>query len=112
LPVLPGPDLDRFAPDALDMLLASAFVVGPRSDRTGVRLTGAVLPRSGGEETGPSAPMFRGAIQVPPSGELIVLGPDHPTTGGYPVVATVVRRGWGLLGCHGPGASVRFTVAT
>jgi allophanate hydrolase subunit 2 len=30
--------------------------------------------------------MWRGAIQAPPSGELIVLGPDHPVTGGYPVV--------------------------
>jgi allophanate hydrolase subunit 2 len=25
-------------------------------------------------------------VQAPPSGELIVLGPDHPVTGGYPVL--------------------------
>jgi allophanate hydrolase subunit 2 len=111
LPIVAGPDLDRFAPHALDVLLASAFVVGPRSDRTGVRLAGAVLPRSGRDDTGPSAPMFRGAIQVPPSGEPIVLGPDHPTTGGYPVLATLVRRGWGPLACRIPGAPVHFALA-
>jgi allophanate hydrolase subunit 2 len=31
--------------------------------------------------------MIRGTIQAPPSGELVALGPDHPVTGGYPVLA-------------------------
>jgi allophanate hydrolase subunit 2 len=30
-----------------------------------------------------------GAVQVPPSGQPVVLLRDHPTTGGYPVVAVV-----------------------
>ena len=53
--------------------------------------------------------MVRGAIQVPSSGEPIVLGPDHPTTGGYPVVATVVRADLGGLMARPAGAFVRFT---
>ncbi len=57
------------------------------------------------------APMVRGAIQVPASGEAIVLGPDHPTTGGYPVLATVVREDIGGLLGRAAGASVRFAAA-
>lgn len=106
--VVPGPDGDRFAPDALDVLLASTFTVELSSDRTGIRLAGPALPRSGGD-VGASAPMVRGAIQVPPSG-LIALGPDHPTTGGYPVVATVVTSSFGALAARPVGSAVRFAV--
>jgi allophanate hydrolase subunit 2 len=52
--------------------------------------------------------MVRGAIQVPASGHPIVLGPDHPTTGGYPVLATVVRADTGAIMARSVGASVRF----
>jgi allophanate hydrolase subunit 2 len=62
--VIPGPDLDRFQPQALDVLLASSFTVDPASDRTGIRLAGPPLPRSGGD-IGPSAPMVRGALPGP-----------------------------------------------
>ena len=54
--------------------------------------------------------MTRGAIQMPPSGLPIVLGPDHPTTGGYPVLATVVRASLGALGARRIGAPVRFVL--
>jgi 5-oxoprolinase (ATP-hydrolysing) subunit C len=107
--VRPGPDADRFASGALDVLLGSPFEVTAQSDRVGVRLRGAPLPRID-DDAAVSAPMVRGAIQVPRSGEAIVLGPDHPTTGGYPVVATVVRADVGLLLARPVGASVRFAV--
>jgi allophanate hydrolase subunit 2 len=55
--------------------------------------------------------MVRGAIQVPASGKPIVLGPDHPTMGGYPVLATVVSSGVGALMGRAPGTAVRFTSA-
>jgi biotin-dependent carboxylase-like uncharacterized protein len=105
--VVPGPDLDRFSPGALDALLGSPFEVSPKSDRVGVRLLGVALPRSDGDAA-VSGPMVLGAIQVPAAGEPIVLGPDHPTTGGYPVIATVVRRDLGALMARPIGASVRF----
>lgn len=111
--VVPGPDLDRFDASALDLLLGSEFRVDPRSDRVGTRLTGPVLPRIGGDpgDLGPSCPMVRGAIQVPPSGAPVVMGPDHPTTGGYPVLATVVVASLGALGARPVGAVVRFVAA-
>ncbi len=106
--VVPGPDLDAFAPGALDALLGSPFLVDARSDRAGVRLIGPALPRAR-EDTGVSAPMVRGAIQVPAAAP-IVLGPDHPTTGGYPVLATVVRACLGSLFARSPGSAVRFAL--
>jgi 5-oxoprolinase (ATP-hydrolysing) subunit C len=109
--VVLGPDLDRFAPDAVDRLLAGTFAVDARSDRIGTRLVGPPLARLDADD-GLSAPMVRGAIQVPASGQPIVLGPDHPTTGGYPVIATVVRESIGALGARPVGAPVRFVTAS
>jgi biotin-dependent carboxylase-like uncharacterized protein len=107
--VVLGPDLDRFQPDAVDALLSGTFQVGDRSDRVGTRLSGPLL-RAPGDATGASSPMTRGAIQVPPSGSPIVLGPDHPTTGGYPVLATVVSACIGPLAARRIGAQVRFAM--
>jgi allophanate hydrolase subunit 2 len=105
--VLPGPDLHRFEAGALEVLLGGSFAVDPSSDRTGTRLSGRALPRIDGD-AGVSAPMVRGAIQVPSSGQPVILGPDHPTTGGYPVVAVVVQASLGAVGALGPGDAVRF----
>jgi biotin-dependent carboxylase-like uncharacterized protein len=105
--VMPGPDLDRFEPVALERLLSSVFHVAVQSDRVGTRLLGPPLSRADAD-AGASAPMVRGAIQVPASGEPIVLGPDHPTTGGYPVIATVLRRDVGALMARAVGSAVRF----
>jgi allophanate hydrolase subunit 2 len=49
-----------------------------------------------------------GAVQVTPSGEPIVLGVDSQTTGGYPVVASVIAADCRLIGQLGPGATLRF----
>jgi 5-oxoprolinase (ATP-hydrolysing) subunit C len=105
--VVLGPDLDRFDARTIETFLASTFAVDPRSDRVGTRLAGP-LPNGERDPGGLSAPMVRGAIQVTPSGELFVLGPDHPTTGGYPVIATVIRRHLGPLAARTVGSPVRF----
>jgi allophanate hydrolase subunit 2 len=52
--------------------------------------------------------MMRGAIQVPACGDAIVLGPDHPTVGGYPVIAAVVTADVGALMARPPGTEVQF----
>jgi biotin-dependent carboxylase-like uncharacterized protein len=106
-----GPDLERFASDAAEVLLRSTYTIDPHSDRVGVRLAGPPLPRATREEDrGLSAPMVRGAMQVPASGQPIVLGPDHPTLGGYPVIATLLREDAGALAARPVGAPVQFTI--
>jgi biotin-dependent carboxylase-like uncharacterized protein len=113
--VVPGPDLARFDGAALAALLGGVFTVSPASDRTGTRLVGAALPhaaRAGGRDDGTrsvSTPMVPGAIEVPASGAPIVLGPDHPTTGGYPVIATIVQADLGRFAARKIGAEVCFT---
>ena len=108
--VVRGPDLERFADAAWPTFLATAFTFTGLGDRMGTRLRGAMLARRDeGDASARSFPMARGAIQVPSSGELIVLGPDHPTTGGYPVVAAVIRADLGRFAMRdGAGRSARF----
>lgn len=88
LRVAPGPRADWFPPDALERLCASAYVVGAASNRVGLRLEGEPVVRLRDEEL-PSEGMVLGAVQVPPDGRPVVLLADHPTTGGYPVLAVV-----------------------
>jgi biotin-dependent carboxylase-like uncharacterized protein len=102
-----GPDLARFDAGAGLVLTSSVFHLTPSSNRTGARLTGPALARCDADG-GASAPMVAGAIEVPASGEPIVLGPDHPTTGGYPVIATIVRADLGRFHARRPGAPVVF----
>ena len=53
--------------------------------------------------------MVLGAIEVPGDGKPIVLGPEHPTTGGYPIIAVVTRADLGALFAIRLGGAVRFT---
>jgi allophanate hydrolase subunit 2 len=69
-----------------------AFRLAATSDRTGIRLEGEALRTHARPAGAPSLPLVPGAIQLPPNGLPIVLGPDHPVTGGYPVVAVVARE--------------------
>jgi 5-oxoprolinase (ATP-hydrolysing) subunit C len=108
--VIAGPDLDLLPAGAFEGLVTGAFRIDARSDRVGVRLEGPRLSRTAGD-SGLSRPMVQGAIQLPPDGMPIVLGPDHPSTGGYPVVATVVRRDQGRLLALPIGSSVRLVAS-
>ncbi|MCB9378360.1 MAG: biotin-dependent carboxyltransferase family protein [Holophagales bacterium] len=79
-----------------------------RSDRRGVRLElergAAPAPAAAGERR--SQGTLPGAVQAPPSGEAIVLGPDAPVTGGYPWVAQVIEADLGRLAHLAPGSRV------
>jgi biotin-dependent carboxylase-like uncharacterized protein len=108
--VRPGPHPSRFPDDALDRLLAIMWYVSPRSDRIGVRLEGGGVPRLG-DDRAPPTPMVRGAIQVTTDGTPIVLGPDHPVTGGYPVIAVVGRASQAILARLRAKRAVRFALA-
>ena len=101
-----GPHQDRLTERGRRTLLDTEFTVSPRSDRTGLRLEGAPVERRGGEVDSSGCPP--GAIQLPAGGQLIVLGPDRGTTGGYPVVATVISADLPRLGRLRPGQRVRF----
>lgn len=88
LSVVPGPRDDWFVDP--DLLVHTEWVASDRSDRVGMRLVGRPLQHRFPDRQLPSEGATRGAIQVPPNGLPVILGPDHPVTGGYPVVGVVI----------------------
>jgi len=106
--VIAGPQTDAFAGEALERLGAIACRVTPEIDRMGLRLETPGLRLQSREIL--TVPMTAGAIQVTPSGGLIVLHVDHQTSGGYPVIATVITADLPLLAQARPGDTVRFRI--
>jgi biotin-dependent carboxylase-like uncharacterized protein len=106
-----GPRDGRFTSEALATLTRSIYTVTPVSNRVGLRLEGAPLERRDHAELPPEA-MLTGAIQVPPDGQPILFLPDHPTTGGYPVIAVVVEADLSKAGQARPGTTIRFRLAS
>jgi antagonist of KipI len=111
LRVLPGPQQEFFPNHAFDQLQRARFVVTPRSDRMGYRLEGARIPRVEGREMISDA-AFVGGIQVPWSGEPILLMADRQTTGGYPQIATVISADLPLAGQLAPGDWIEFEICS
>lgn len=107
LDVLPGPRTDWFTPEAVVTLLSTPFEVTGIGDRVGVRLAGAALARSQDGEL-LSEPMVRGAVQVPADGSPLIFGPDHPVTGGYPVIGVLTEAAADASGQLRPGQQIRF----
>jgi allophanate hydrolase subunit 2 len=104
---LPGPRADWCPPGLAERLREATYVAGSDSDRVGLRLQGPALERRKGEL--PSEGVVLGAVQLPPDGQPVVFLNDHPTTGGYPVVAVVVRADLARCAQVRPGDEVRFS---
>ncbi|MBK8169416.1 MAG: biotin-dependent carboxyltransferase family protein [Sandaracinaceae bacterium] len=102
-----GPDADAFDSTALSSLLEAEWIVASSSDRVGTRLHGPILARVSVDRR-PSMPMIYGAIEVPGDGQPVVLGPEHPITGGYPILAVVCADSTDAFFARPPGAAVRF----
>jgi allophanate hydrolase subunit 2 len=105
--VVPGPDLAAFEDGALDLLRSAPYRVLPVSDRIGTRLQGAALAHRAGY-VNVSRPMVNGAIEVPSDGQPIVLGPENPTTGGYPLIGVIASADLDRFYATRLGGSVRF----
>ena len=101
-----GPHDDRFDREMSARFFGEAFVIQPASDRQGVRLGGVPIAPRAGELL--SCGVVAGAVQVPRGGAPIVLLADHGTTGGYPVIATVIAADIGRVAQRMPGESLRF----
>jgi KipI family sensor histidine kinase inhibitor len=101
-----GPRENWLSASGLATLGGAEFSVGGSSDRTGVRLEGPKVERAAREI--PPEGVVAGAVQVPPDGQPIVLMRNHPSTGGYPVVAVVDEAGVDRLAQAPPGSVARF----
>lgn len=109
LTVLPGPRRGWFArPEAL---AETVWVVSELSDRKGIRLEGKGIERRTDyvDVELSSEGMVRGAIQVPPGGQPVLLLNDHPVTGGYPVIGVVRSADVDRAAQLRPGQHVRLS---
>lgn len=108
LTVIRGPRDKWFTPKSLDDFFRQSFSVSTDSNRIGIRLEAErpLCRRIEGELK--SEGMVRGSIQVPPGGHPVIFGPDHPVTGGYPVIAVLTGRSCDRSAQLAPGDQVRF----
>lgn len=105
-----GPRDDWFAEQTVQDFLSTTWEVSGQSNRIGLRMTGpegAELTREREEELA-SEGMLPGSIQVPPNGLPVLFLADHPVTGGYPVIATVIPEDMDAAGQLPPGSTVTF----
>ncbi len=88
--MIPTANWSLLHPATREHLASGSFHMSAASDRVGIRLVGPAaqwLPDA--RVTALSRPMIRGAIQMPPDGQPVVFGPDHPATGGYPIIGVL-----------------------
>tara|TARA_Y100000817_G_scaffold191186_2_gene149354 strand:+ start:310 stop:1404 length:1095 start_codon:yes stop_codon:yes gene_type:complete len=107
LRVVLGPQDDRFFDSSINELLSSEYQITPDSDRIGCRLSGPKLIHNDGPDVISDGNTF-GTIQIPGSGEPIILLSDRGTTGGYTKIASVISADWSRLAQLVPGCTVKF----
>lgn len=111
--VMAGPQDDHFTPNALASFFAQDWQATPAQDRMGLRLQGGPLAHTSAEAADiVSDGVTPGVIQVPASGQPIVLLADGQTVGGYPKIATVITADLPRLAHLRPGTRVRFAPVT
>jgi biotin-dependent carboxylase-like uncharacterized protein len=107
LRVLPAVHRERFTDDAWGLLVHARFTVNPQSNRMGYRLDGPALGHLKGADILSEA-MPCGAIQVPASGQPILLLAERATTGGYATIANVITADLPIAGQLAPGDWLEF----
>jgi antagonist of KipI len=107
LRVMTAPESELLGADAWRALLATTWTVGAASNRMGCRLEGAAIENARSKEM-ISSPVAPGTVQLPPSGQPIILAADAQTVGGYPRIAHVAGVDLPLLAQVRPGGTVRF----
>jgi antagonist of KipI len=111
LRVIAGPHEHMFCESAYDTLYRARFTVTPNSNRMGYRLDGPPLThRAGADILSDATPI--GSLQVPASGQPILLMADRQTTGGYPKIATMIAADLSVAGQLAPGDTMQFASCT
>ena len=108
LRAVPGPQDDLIDPASVETFFTAEWTVTPQADRMGVRLAGPALKHVKGPDIVSDA-IPLGAVQVPGSGQPIVMSADRQTTGGYVKIAVVHALDAARLAQKMPGETVRFS---
>lgn len=107
LHVLTGPEFAQFTVDARRNLFQKKWRITPESNRMGYRLAGVELKRKPGRDL-LSHGVLPGVIQVPPSGQPIILMSDAHTTGGYPKIGVIIAADMWKLAQTPLNSVIRF----
>ena len=102
-----GPHESMFTAAGYETLFGGRFLVTSNSNRMGYRLEGPPLQHADKADILSDATPI-GSIQVPASGQPILLMADRQTTGGYPRIATVATADLPLAGQLAPGDWIEF----
>ncbi len=100
-----GPEFNMLSPEVQDKLFSCSYVISGESNRMGYRLE--PHPDLAAEEI-ITAPVLPGTVQLTPSGQLIILGRDAQTTGGYARIFQLTRQAQNLLAQKQFGSEIRF----
>lgn len=109
--VLPAVHRERFTDDAWGLLTHARFTISTQSNRMGYRLDGPALEHAGSADILSEA-MPLGAIQVPSSGQPILLLAERATTGGYATIGCVITADVPVAGQLAPGDWIEFDAVT
>ncbi len=105
--VIWGPQADAFTEEARRVFTTARFEVTVQSNRMGYRLDGPRLAHVRTADILSEATPI-GSLQVPASGQPILLMADRQTTGGYPKIATVITADLPTAGQLAPGDWIAF----
>ena len=108
LRVLPGPQREAVGESHLARLLSETFQVSPQLNRVACRLHGRPVSVPVPFHEMVPVGTVPGAVQVTPSGDLLLLLADRQTTGGYPQVLSVIGADLGSASQLCPGDAVQF----
>lgn len=111
LRVVLGPQNEMFTDEDIRLFLSQKYEVTAQSDRMGIRLSGKPLKSKNVMDIISDGIVF-GSVQVPNSGEPIILMADHQTTGGYAKIATVISVDLPRASQLSAGNTVRFKSVT
>lgn len=107
--MLPGPEYGWLTAESQQAFSNSCYRITPASNRMGARLNGSVLSVAG-KTLNDSVPVLPGMIQLPPSGQPIVVLQDGQTTGGYPRIGYIRESELSRFTQCRPGDPFRFEV--
>jgi biotin-dependent carboxylase-like uncharacterized protein len=111
LRVVAGPHCGYLAEATLAAFYEHSWAISATSNRMGYRLEGPNLPYASAPQI-VSFGVVPGVVQLPPDGQPILLMADAQTTGGYPVIATVIGPDLPLAAQLLPGDTLRFQAIT
>ncbi len=111
LRVTPGPQSDWFGDAARQALYSNTYQVTEEANRMGLRLQGPPIQASSARNMITEG-VALGAVQVPESGQPIILFVEQQTTGGYPKIANVIAADLASVGQLRPRDEIRFELVS